>query len=195
MNKCLQSSLSKSFKFFLLFLQPLYLLISILHHPLSILILSFLLTDQSRRQFSKRFDFIFLSSNFLFRILSIKGFYQLLTLLHMIVHFSCIFFNQIILLPNSFSFYTGFFSVDSFFVFSFYSVLSLLIVNLNIILYSLKNHLLIKILFSLSKRLIRVMLQLDSLPNTIQLKRLQSLFKGINFFITLRLIKFILFFI
>lgn len=60
---------------------------------------------------------------------------------------------------------------------------------LDVVFYSLHNNLLIEVVFSLSQRLIRIMLQLYALTDAVHLKRFDSIVDIVYLFLPKRLIK------
>ena len=195
MNQGIKDILSYKSLFLLLQLQSFDLFISVLYHFPSILSLPFFLTHWWFWKFCKWFIFHSFSNYFFLGCLPIQSFLSRSAISKVQIHFLSIIFNKIILFPNNFSFVIGFFCIHPFLVLSFDSFLVFLIMNPDIVFYSFHYNLFVKILLCLCRRLVRIMLKLDSLSDAIHLKGLQSIFETFDLLVSERLMKFVLFFL
>jgi len=151
-------------------LKPFNFFFSIFHHSFSIFTISLLLINSRLWKVSILPIFRFLLNYFFLCHLSIKCFGKLTASFKMLIHFFRITLNQSVFVPYLLCFMAGLFGINYFFIFSFNSFLSLFLLHFCVIFNPLHYNLLIEIFFSFDHRFIRVMLKLNSLPNTIHLK-------------------------
>jgi hypothetical protein len=101
---------------------------------------------------------------------------DLVTFTDMRDHFFRVVLDKIVFVPNGLRFDIGLLCINCLFVLSFYSFFSLFIVDFYVIFYPFHDNLLIEVLFCFYLGFVWIMLQLDSLPDAIELESFLSLF-------------------
>lgn len=181
--------LTDMFEFLLPYFQSNDFFFSVSHHFLPELLISFVLVDVRLWQFCINSILSLLNDNLLFGLLAVDGLGNSFALLYVLGHFLCVFFDKIIFIPDALSLEVSLLGIHVFLVLSFYSIFSFLLMYLDVVFYSLHNNLLIEVVFSLSQRLIRIMLQLYALTDAVHLKRFDSIVDIVYLFLPKRLIK------